>query len=684
MGKDARPQKAQRSMAATSPAIRRRRRVALAVSCVALLLTGAACMAQASGGGSVSASISAKHGAVSASFGGARGAKRSVSKAVAVRTAVRPAQIRLADLCSRLSSATVRRIAIGWWKGTYRAPKLWLAGVRWWIRSCSKNPQRPLAPTGDTSSPQTSIISSPAATTPSRTASFSFGSSEAGSSFACSLDGNAWESCSSPKTLGGLATGRHSFSVLAIDAAGNVDPAAATRSWSVLPSAGDTAAPQTSITNGPPATTTATSASFSFASSEAGSSFVCSLDNSAWASCSSPKAYAGLGVGTHGFRVRAIDAADNVDATPLGYSWTVVSAASAPPPPPPPPPPPAGDCSSTVASAASAQAAINSAASGAVICLADGSYGELSLSPAKPVTLQAANPGKATVAGASLGGRGGITLARFRLTGEVDVQPGSAGASIEHNFFDLNAYSGFGVVACPSSTTSCDDISIIGNRFAGESEEDAIRANRYHDTADADAYGLLVEGNEFTGNVEKGDHNDVFQSVWVGDHLVFRKNFLHDFGGQGFFVKDQASAIDGLTAEDNLIVDQDSPCRPASLCPGFQLSPFQIFGPLRNVSIRHNTVGFGRGGGTAVLTGSFANAAFSDNVFDILSVTDSGGTGTSTAGSGSTRCTGNGWAAPAGTAADCSPAFLNPANDDYRLANGRGVDWVPGAQHYGP
>ena len=467
---------------------------------------------------------------------------------------------------------------------------------------------------------------------------------------------------------------------MAIDAAGNIDPTSASRSWTIEAPAEDNTPPQTSITSGPAASTTATSASFSFNSSEAGSSFTCRLDGGAWSSCSSPKAYAVLAAGSHSFSVRAADAAGNVDPTPPGYSWAVVST----PPPPPVKPPVTGNCTTTVSSAGAVQSAINSAASGAVVCLADGSYGELSLSSSKPVTVRAADPGAATVAGASLDGRGGITIARFRLTGEVDVQPGSAGVSVDHNFFDLNAYSGFGVVACPSSTTTCDDVSITNNRFAGESEEDAIRANRYHDTGDADAYGLLVEGNEFTGNVEKGDHNDVFQSVWVGDHLVFRKNYLHDFGGQGFFVKDQASAIDGLIAEDNLVVDQDSPCRPTSLCPGFQLSPFQVFGPLRNASIRHNTVGFGRGGGTAVLTGSFSAAVFSDNVFDVLAVTDSGGSGTDTSGSGNTRCTGNGWAAPAGTATDCSPDFLNPAGDDYRLANGRGVDWVPAAQHYGP
>ncbi len=601
----------------------------------------------------------------------------AIAKAVTVRTSAKPQRSRLDNFCAALSNTTVRkRVAVYWWLATHRAPKLWLAGVRLWARNCSGSTKRPR----DNTPPQTSITGGPAASTTSTSATFTFSASEGGSSFACNLDGSDWQTCASPTSYSGLAAGAHRFSVMAIDATGNMDTSVATRSWTVeKATTQDSTPPQTSITGAPAASTTSGSANFTFSSGESGSSFACRLDGGAWSSCSSPKAYSGLAIGSHSFSVRASDAAGNADATPPTYSWAVVAATAAQSPAPP-----AAGCSSTVSSAGSVQGAIDSAGSGAVICLANGSYGRLSLSSSKPVTVRAATPGAATVAGADLDGRGGITLARFRLTGEVDVQPGSAGVSVDHNFFDLNAYSGFGVVACPSSTTTCDDVAITNNRFAGESEEDAIRANRYHDTGDADAYGLLVEGNEFTGNVEKGDHNDVFQAVWVGDHLVFRKNYLHDFGGQGFFVKDQASAIDGLTAEDNLIVDQDSPCRPTSLCPGFQLSPFQVFGPIKNASIRHNTVGFGRGGGTAVLTGSFTGAVFSDNVFDVLAVNDSGGTGTNTTGSNNTRCTGNGWSAPAATATDCTPAFLNPAGDDYRLAGGRGVDWVPSAQHYGP
>ena len=213
--------------------------------------------------------------------------------------------------------------------------------------------------------------------------------------------------------------------------------------------------------------------------------------------------------------------------------------------------------------------------------------------------------------------------------------------------------------------------------------EDQIRANVFHD-GNGDGVGLLVEGNEFRGNTERGSHNDVFQSVWVGDHLVFRKNYLHDFGGQGFFVKDQGKAIDGFIANNNLIVDQDLPCNPSTLCTGYQLSPWQIYGPISNGEMKHNTVGWGSGGGTAVLTGVYTNIDFSSNVFNRISVTDGGGSVPTLTGSDNTYCNSSGWDTPPGSTKDCGPAFLDPAAGDYRLAGGRGVDWTPAEQHYGP
>ena len=87
-----------------------------------------------------------------------------------------------------------------------------------------------------------------------------------------------------------------------------------------------------------------------------------------------------------------------------------------------------------------------------------------------------------------------------------------------------------------------DDVTIRGNKFVGPFGEDAIRLNRYHD-ADGDGVGILIEGNEITNVRENGNHSDCLQSVWVGDHLIYRRNYLHDNRCQGFFVKDQATTV---------------------------------------------------------------------------------------------------------------------------------------------
>jgi hypothetical protein len=89
----------------------------------------------------------------------------------------------------------------------------------------------------------------------------------------------------------------------------------------------DTTPPETTIDTGPSGTVKDGSATFTFSSNEAGSTFECSLDGAAFNSCTSPKEYTNLSEGSHTFEVKAKVAAGNTDASPANRTWTIATTA---------------------------------------------------------------------------------------------------------------------------------------------------------------------------------------------------------------------------------------------------------------------------------------------------------------------------------------------------------------------
>ncbi|WP_082282730.1 Ig-like domain-containing protein [Myxococcus hansupus] len=172
--------------------------------------------------------------------------------------------------------------------------------------------------TVDTTAPDTSIVTGPTGAVATNSATFTFSSNESPVTYECSLDGAAYAACASPATYTGLSQGSHTLAVRARDAAGNVDPTPATRVWTV-----DTVAPDTSIVTGPSGLTNSASATFTFGSNESNVTYQCALDGGAFAACTNPSTFSGLSQGSHTLRVRAVDAAGNIDATPASRTWTV-------------------------------------------------------------------------------------------------------------------------------------------------------------------------------------------------------------------------------------------------------------------------------------------------------------------------------------------------------------------------
>jgi parallel beta helix pectate lyase-like protein len=123
----------------------------------------------------------------------------------------------------------------------------------------------------------------------------------------------------------------------------------------------------------------------------------------------------------------------------------------------------------------------------------------------------------------------------------VLLRAGQDSVQIDHNTFSDspgNAISIAGDSETPVTNTTVD-YNVIDSPHV-----DGIYA-AYYDT-------LEIEWNEITGLSETGEHSDAFQSSGGGSDLLYNQNYLHDFCGQGFFIKD--GHVDGVRLYNNLIV----------------------------------------------------------------------------------------------------------------------------------
>jgi hypothetical protein len=348
----------------------------------------------------------------------------------------------------------------------------------------------------DTAPPNTTIDSGPSGSTTASGASFAFSSSEANSSFQCQLDGAALAACTSPKSYSGLGVGSHTFSVQASDAAGNVDLTPATQTWTVEtgpPPPPDTTPPNTTIASGPSSSTTATSASFSFTSTETGSTFACKIDSGAFGSCTSPKSYSGLSVGNHTFSVQASDAAGNVDLTPASQTWTVQAETE--------PPPTSPGCVAGATNATTASAVRSAVVAGKSVCVT-------------------ANVGDVTLE--SLGNRAGVVVSTegTNAMGHVLVKETSNLTIRNARLRSIEIRSADGMTL---------ENSVLGGTKANRVEDQLI-------FAPDESNNVVIRNNDLGWTIADDSGNTGYGCRCYGElnHLRFVGNHLHDLASDGF------------------------------------------------------------------------------------------------------------------------------------------------------
>ena len=341
-----------------------------------------------------------------------------------------------------------------------------------------------------------------------------------------------------------------------------------------------------------------------------------------------------------------------------------------------------------VAAGSDVSRALSTAQPGSTVVLQGGSYPALT-APAgnhsAPITVQAAAGQTVTMPSINVpNGAGNLRFDGVNLTGDgsgpafnigdnahniqlvnskvfdtgdaIIVRPGVSNVLFENNDISSRAPGATnGGIALAFASTSTLPGSPPGQENDPPISNVTIRNNTFHDIGSdairpSNFVNLVVEGNDFSGVKENGDHCDVFQVTFGGRDLIFRDNYIHDNQGQGLFIKD--GQVTNARVENNVFVHNS-------------LEITVQFYDTINLQLVNNTVW--DNASNVQLRQGIRNVLVRNNLFQDLTV-DSTSEAAANVSQDYNVIAGGNWGARGPHDIKGSPKFVNPAGYDYRLA----------------